>query len=252
MEEKVSVITPLYNGKDFIEKTIQSVQAQTYGNWEMLVIDDGSTDGGNQIVGSYAEADQRIRLLKNTTNQGVAFSRNYGLAEATGRYVAFLDSDDIWKPEKLQRQLEFMKNTKAAFSFTSCDVIDEEGKNAAPIRDVPEEISYEKLLLGNPIPCLTVMADLTAIPREQLKMPRIPHEDYATWLSVAKEGYEMKGFPENLGSYRVKKHSLSGNKLQTIGWQWNIYRKQEKLPLWKAVYCLVCYGAQGIKKRRKC
>lgn len=249
MQEKVSVITPLYNGREFIEKTIKSVQAQTYTNWEMLIVDDGSTDGSDEVVSRLAESEARIRLLKNPSNQGVAYSRNHGLKEATGRYVAFLDSDDLWKPEKLQHQIDFMESTQAAFTFTSCDVVDEKGRMAAPMRVVPDSITYQKLLLGNPIPCLTVMADLKQIPKEKLEMPCIPHEDYAAWLTVAKCGYEMRGLPETLGCYRVKKQSLSGNKLQTIGWQWNIYRKQEKLPLWKAAYCLVCYGVQGIKKR---
>lgn len=251
MNQRVSIVTPMYNAKKYIEQTILSVQSQTYEDWEMLIIDDGSTDDSVAIVESYISKDERIKLLKNSTNRGVAETRNVGIMAATGRYLAFLDSDDLWKPQKLERQMAFMEMKETPFSFTACGVIDENGEVAGPVRRVPETIAYKQLLKGNAIPCLTVMADTQQIPKELLCMPSISHEDYATWLRVARQGYAMSGLNEVLASYRTQVHSLSGNKFQAAKWQWAVYRKQEGLTIVKSLFYMLCYVRRAVWKRIK-
>ena len=249
MNQKVSIITPMYNAQQYIGETIASVQAQTYEDWEMIVVDDCSTDTSVSLVESYACQDERIRLIKNQINQGVAVTRNTGIGAATGRYLAFLDSDDLWKPGKLQQQIDFMKQTGADFSYTACEVIDGKGNPAGPERSVPAQENYGQLLRGNGIPCLTVMADLESIPKELMCMPAISHEDYATWLRIARMGYSMKGLNHVLASYRNQANSLSGNKIQAAKWQWNIYRRQEGLSVIKSLYYMCFYMYQALKKR---
>lgn len=245
--ELVSIITPVYNAQDTIAGTIESVQAQTCGNWEMILADDCSTDNSMEIMQSYAKKDSRIRLLVQKTNQGVAQARNAAIASAKGRFVAFLDSDDLWCPDKLEKQLAFMKQKQAAFCYTACDVIDEYGKQMGKVRFVPETADYNTLLKGNYIPCLTVVIDRKTI--DIPSMPSIPHEDYAVWLEILKAGHSAWGLNEVLARYRVNQHSVSSNKLKAAGWTWNIYRKNQKLSLIKSSYCFMSYLVRAVIKR---
>ncbi len=244
----VSIITPLYQAQKYISKTIESVRSQTYENWEMIVVDDCSTDAGSSLVRAYTTEDSRIRYHRNEKNMGAAKSRNEAMKLARGQYLAFLDSDDLWEPQKLEKQIKLMQEKNAAFVFAGCDVIDDDGKPLQKIRHVPEYITYEKLLWGNVIPCLTVLID-----REKagdFSMPNIGHEDYATWLKILKKVKEAYGIDEVLGHYRVNRNSLSGNKLRTIRWTWNIYRNEQHLPIIKSILYLFGHLTQAAKKMR--
>lgn len=244
----VSIITPMHNAQKYIVQTIESVQAQTYNNWEMIIIDDCSTDESAEIVKELAKADERIHYYCNEQNIGVAQTRNRAMKMANGRFLAFLDSDDLWVPNKLERQLALMRQKQCAFIYAGCDVIDENGGELQKRRHVPEYITYEKLLWGNVIPCLTVLIDREKV--SKFEMPQIGHEDYATWLTIFKEIKEAYGIDEVLGHYRVNRNSVSGNKLRTIKWTWNIYRNNQGIGPVRSVGYLFGHLLQAAKKMR--
>ena len=192
----VSIITPLYNGKNYIVSTMESVIDQTYKNWEMIIVDDGSTDGSKELVEEFLSnrKESRIKLFENPSNLGISATRNSGLEKAKGQYICFLDSDDLWDQNKIEKELSFLqevrkKDTKAAFVYCGCRIIDEKGIPTGQIRSVKKEVTYEVLLKDNVIPCLSVLIDRNIIPTDLCKMPSIVHEDYATWLNLLKEGF---------------------------------------------------------------
>lgn len=242
----VSIITPMYNAKQYIEATMESVIAQTYENWEMLIVDDGSTDGSDSLVEKYQKKDKRIRYIYQD-NEGVSAARNRGIMDARGEFLAFLDSDDLWYPKKLEKQVALMREKGIGFSYTACDVIDAKGRLTGKIRQVPERLRYENYLNGNVIPCLTVMLDRKQVGK--VEMPKMGHEDYATWLTVMKDLGEAYGINEVLGSYREMKTSLSGNKFKAVKWTWNVYRKSQHLSVWKSAKYLCGHVMQAVRKR---
>lgn len=243
----VSIITPMYNANRYIGKTIESVKAQTYENWEMLIVDDCSTDNSVDIVNLYAENDSRIKIFHNSKNSGIAITRNRAIVEAKGRFIAFLDSDDLWKPEKLEKQILFMVENDVSFSYTACDVIDENGKLTGQVRYVPEKVDYKKILRGNDIACLTAVIDRSKV--SEIAMPETKHEDYLAWVKILKSGIVAHGVNEILASYRVAKKSVSGSKLKAATWQWKIYRNELRFSVMKSVYCFCCYAFNGVRKR---
>ena len=251
----VSIITPLYNGKKYIRKTMDSVCSQTYTNWEMLIINDGSTDGSYEWVKEYIEEknENRIRLSSNPKNMGICETRNRGLKEAKGQYIAFLDSDDLWDAKRLENQLSFLKkkkeeDEKAAFVFSSCRIIDENGNPTGQIRRAPSKVTYNDLLKDNVISCLTVLIDREIIPTDLCYMPNIVHEDYAAWLNVLKVGHLAYGCDKVLCSYRVDKGSRSGNKLRAAAWHHTVLKSQN-LSFIKRMYLMICYLFAAVKKR---
>lgn len=243
----VSIITPMYNAEKYIGDTIQSVLDQTYTNWEMIIIDDASTDQSAKIVARFTSLDSRIRYYLQASNSGVANARNVAISKARGRYLAFLDSDDLWKPQKLENQLHYMQKTGVAFCYSACQIIDKNGQSTGKVRRVPKMLSYEKLLHGNEIPCLTVMIDRLQV--KNIYMPSIRHEDYAAWLDILRTGVIAYGLPEELAYYREAGGSLSGNKIKAIGWTWKIYREYLKLGLVKSTRCFIGYLWNAVKKR---
>ena len=243
----VSIITPMYNAKETIESTIASVKAQTYKNWEMIIVDDCSNDGSAAYVEQCASKDERIRLIRHDHNCGIAETRNTAMQHARGRYVAFLDSDDLWLPQKLEKQISFMKEHDASFSHTACEVVNESGQKIGKIRHVPLQVNYDELLIGNVINCLTVVIDVKRIGRPI--MPAIRHEDYACWLEILQKEEYAWGLDEVLAEYREVGTSMSGNKIRVAVWQWNIYRKYLKLNLIKSVYYFIHYTWNALKKR---
>lgn len=243
----ISVVTPMYNSEQYIGETIASVRNQSYENWEMIIVDDCSTDQSADIVKKQMEEDARIHYYQNNENKGVAQSRNMAIKKAQGRYLAFLDSDDIWMKDKLEKQVTYMKQNEVGFCYSACKVIDERGNDTGKVRHVPEQVSYKQLLKGNCIPCLTVVID-----REQFDMvvmPDIPHEDYATWLSILKAGKSAYGINEVLAEYRVSSKSISGNKFQAMRWTWSMYRKYLRLGILRSIFCFSCYVMAAIRKR---
>lgn len=239
----VSVITPLYNCEKYIEETILSVINQTYENWEMIIIDDCSKDGGIKIVEKYQKLDNRIKLYKNEENQGVSYTRNRAIDLSEGKYIAFLDSDDLWKKEKLEKQISFMEKNNIVLSYTGYEKINSDGSLRGEIK-VPEKLDYNELLKN----CL--IGFLTAVYRkEDLKEFRFiksKAEDYIFWLNILKKIKIASGLQESLAYYRVLNNSRSSNKIDIVKFHWKIYREIEKLGLLKSIYYYVIYIKRGI------
>ncbi|PWM77833.1 MAG: glycosyl transferase [Phascolarctobacterium sp.] len=247
----VSIITPAYNAEKYIAETIESVLAQTYSNWEMLIVNDCSTDNTAKIVQSYADKDKRIKLINLTENSGAAIARNTAIQNAKGRYIAFLDSDDLWKKEKLQKQLKFMQQNGYAFTFHDFimfndGTLKEDGKLIKTSRCV----NYIELLKGNNTGgCLAVCIDKEIV--DKIFMPNEHHEDYICWLNILRK-YNIQGYGLNevLGYYRVGKKSVSSNKIKSAVWTWNVYRKVQKLSILQSIYYMCFYIMNGIRKHR--
>jgi glycosyltransferase involved in cell wall biosynthesis len=244
---KVSIIIPSYNSSKYIKATIESVLAQTYTNWEMIIVDDVSSDGSDKIVEEYAKTDRRVKFIRLPTNLGVAKARNRAIKEATGRYIAFLDSDDTWKPSKLEKQVEFLQKNNLALTYSAYDTMDE---NSSYInrRSVRESITYTDMLKSNHIGNLTGMYDVEFFGK--VYMQEIGHEDYVLWLTLLKKVKEAKGINEPLANYRILSNSLSSNKLKVLKWQWYIYREVEKLNIFQSSYYFIWYVFYALKKRK--
>lgn len=244
----ISVITPSYNAEEYIEKTIQSVLNQTFSDWEMIIVDDCSTDGTRDILKRYEEDNERIHAIFLKENQGAAVARNTALSKAKGRYVAFLDSDDAWKAEKLDKQLAFMRKHQHAFTFTAYELISQDGGPLHKTIHAPVSLTYDDVLKNTIIGCLTVMID-----REQTGDIRMPHirtrQDLATWLSVLKRGFKAYGLNEPLAEYRIVETSISSNKWKAAKKTWFVYREIERLHFIKATWCFVQYAKNAVKKR---
>ena len=186
----VSIITPAYNAADYIVETIESVLAQTYTSWEMLIVNDCSQDNTAEIVQSYAAKDKRIKLISLQQNSGAAAARNTAIQNAKGRYIAFLDSDDLWKKEKLQKQIEFMQQNGYAFTYTSYEHFKEVKENIQNQVQIPKSLNYKQALKGNKIGCLTVMLDRKQIANIHFTTQK--HEDYILWLNILKQGWNAR------------------------------------------------------------
>lgn len=248
MNNKVSVITASYNAGRFIEETIKSVLNQTYTDLELIIVDDCSTDNTEEIVNKYIKIDSRIKFYKLKENSGAAVVRNTALEKAEGRFIAFLDSDDIWDEEKLEKQINFMKSNNYGFSFSSYRLMKENGELLNKEVRVPKEVKYTDLLKNTIIGCLTVIIDKDII--GDFRMPLVrAGQDTATWLSILRNGTIAYGYDEVLASYRLVEGSISSNKFNALKRTWNVYRKLEKLNLFKAVYYFMGYTFNAIKKR---
>ena len=245
-KEKVSIIVPMYNAEKFIGKTIESVLAQTYQNWEMLIMNDVSTDNSLAIVSLYAKKDERIKIVNTEKNVGVVKGRNFLIDLASGKYIAFLDADDYWHNEKLEKQIKFMKEKNASISCTEYTRVKE---NEEKINDViiKEEISYNDMLKNNYLGCLTVIYDAKKIGKRYFKELE-KNEDYVLWLEIVKDVNTIYGLKENLAYYRVLDNSRSSNKVKTAKVRWEIYRKIEKLSLLKSVYYFLHYAIRAVLK----
>lgn len=246
--EKVSIITPAYNAARFISQTIESVLNQNYQEWEMLIVDDGSWDTTAEIVEQYAQRDDRIRLIKQK-NSGSASARNNALRNAAGRYICFLDADDIWDKDFLSSQISFMKKTDAAITFASYRRIDESGREILSPFIVPGKVDYSDLLKTCPISCLTTVYDKDVIGEqyfnEELKSMR---DDFVFWLQILKRVPYAYGNKEILASYRIFENSTTNNKRKVIKPQFNVYYKIENLGLIRSVYYLLNWAINGFKK----
>ena len=250
MAPLVSVIMPSYNSERHIAESIESVRAQTLTDWELLVSDDCSTDSTRDIVAGFAEADSRVRLFPLKENGGASVARNNSLAHARGRYIAYLDSDDLWYPEKLERQVAFMKDRGAAFSCCSYEVIGEEGAPLGRTVRMLDEGDYMGFLTHNLLQTVGIMADTSRVDRGLLVMPAMRRrQDAATWLQVLKAGYPCYGLHDVLCSYRRVEGSLSSNKVEAARGVWRLYREVEHLKLPLAVYCFIRYAVLAVWKR---
>ena len=245
-KNKVSIIIPVYNAEKFIGETIESVISQTYTNWEILILNDMSTDRSYEIIQEYAQKDGRIKVINSEKNIGVVEGRNRLINEADGEYIAFLDADDYWKEDKLEKQIEFMKNKDIAISCTEYTRVTENGKPINEIK-IKEEITYRDLLKNNYLGCLTVVYNAGKLGKRYFKELE-KNEDYVLWLEIVKDVNTIYGLKENLAYYRVLDNSRSSNKVKTAKVRWEIYRKIEKLSLLKSIYYFLHYAIRAVLK----
>lgn len=243
---EVSIITANYNCEAFISDTIDSIQAQSFKDWELLIVDDNSSDRGIEIIKAYMQNDERIKLLQNDTNLGAAKTRNRAIKIAKGRFIAFLDSDDLWKKDKLEKQLKFMKDNKYAFTYTSYDLIDESSSDLGEFL-ANGSVKYSDLLKTCNIGCLTAVYDTSILGK--VEMPDIlKRQDYGLWLRLLKKVKWAYAMNDKLSTYRIRKNSISSNKLKAAGYQWKIYREVEKLNIFSSTYYFVNYTVNGLLK----
>ena len=244
----VSVIMPCYNMEKYISESIMSVRQQTYPHWELLIVDDASTDGTVAVIESHCQQDDRIHFTGKTQHSGIADSRNLCLKMAQGQYLAFLDADDLWQPKKLERQLAFMMEKKIGFSYSSYDCIDEDGQPLHKTVKAIGDLDYEAYLRNTIIGCSTVMVNTNIVGKVVVPNFRTS-EDTATWLDILKQGYLAYAIDESLVSYRIRRKSASSNKLKASFDLWQVYRQHEKLPFFKALGYFSSYAFNAIKKR---
>tara|TARA_R110002020_G_scaffold336426_4_gene551804 strand:+ start:73085 stop:73828 length:744 start_codon:yes stop_codon:yes gene_type:complete len=233
----VSIITPVYNSDKFLANNIASVQAQTYSNWEHILVDDCSTDNSADIILEYASKDSRIKYIKLQKNSGAGIARNTAIKAAKGKYIAFLDSDDLWHPEKLHMQIGFMEANNYHFSFTDYDMVNEAGQKISKLIKAKPVVTYKTALYKNPIGCLTVIFDVDFFGKQFMPAIR-KRQDYALWLKLLKKtnGY---GLGECLSSYRIGNDSISSNKFNLLKYEWKIYREEEGLSFFKSCFYLI-------------
>jgi len=244
----VSVIMPCYNMEKYVADSITSVVRQTYPHWELLIVDDASTDGTVEIVKNLCNNDDRIHFEVKAKHSGIADTRNQCIQMAKGRFLAFLDADDIWHPEKTETQLRFMLENNVGFTYTTYDWIDEEGHTLNKFINTIGNLDYEKYLRNTIIGCSTVMVDTSIV--GQVVVPRFrTSEDTATWLDILKQGHLAYAIDQPLVSYRIRRRSASSNKLKAAADLWKVYRRHEKIPFFKALHYFSCYAFNAIKKR---
>lgn len=251
MSELVSIIVPVYNAEKYIIATIESVRKQTYTDWELLLLENGSSDGTRETVEAFLQecADERIHWHVIGQNVGAAAARNRGMSMSRGRYVCYLDADDLWMPDKLEKQLAFMQKQQAAFSFTDYEFADASGRGTGKRVHVPNCINYRQALQNTTIFTSTVMFDTERISKEKLHMPNVKSEDTALWWRVLKSGITAYGLQENLVFYRRVDGSLSANKLEALRRIWNLYRKEEKLGVAESAYHFCFWAWRAVKRR---
>jgi hypothetical protein len=241
MESSVSIITPMYNSEAFLSETINSVLNQTYKNWELFLIDDCSTDNTLEIAQSFSSKYTNIELLKNSTNLGAAVSRNLGIGKSKGDFIAFLDADDLWKPEKLEKQLDFIKKYNCDVCFGSYELINEKGEKLNKIVKALPVLSYNKLLKSNYVGNLTGLYDAKTLGKIQTTNLR-KRQDWLLWLeAIKKSGNPAKGIQESLAYYRVRKDSMSSNKLKLLKYNYWVYRKGLKFSIIKSIYFFILF-----------
>lgn len=234
----VSVIIPLYNSESFLQVALDSLLAQTYGDWEAILVDDGSTDQSFEIASKYSSHDPRMIAIRQPYNMGAAKARNRALRRASGRFIAYLDSDDYWYPDKLGAQLDYMRTNRIKSCFTAYETVNEDGSHRNYIH-VDEVVTYGKFLRKPPTCSHTIMFDTEAVDRSILNMPDIrKRQDAATWLQVIRATGPLHGLDEVLAANRKRPDSLSANKLDAVRHTWRLYTEIEGLNRAYAAYCL--------------
>lgn len=246
-DKLVSVITPTYNCAKYIGRTIDSVLAQKYQNWEMIIVDDCSKDNTKEIVDEYMKDDTRIKYHLLNENSGAAVARTTAMKLAQGSYMAFLDSDDIWMPDKLERQIKWMTENSYAFTCTAYEQIDEEDNLLGKTIKAIKKTDYNRLLLDCPVGNSTVMYDVEAMGKFEVPNIRKRNDD-ALWLTMLKKEKYIWGMPDVLMKYRIRQGSISSNKLAVIRYHWILYREIEHLSLIRSAFH-ICYWCliKGLK-----
>ena len=250
-EPLVSIIMPLYNCEQLVVDSIKSVIDQTYTNWELLIVDDKSTDYSFEVVKEYISNEPRIRLYQMKQNSGTAIARNYLIDIAIGRYIAFLDSDDLWSSEKLEKQISFMQNKGSVLSYADYWLLDEAGETVKSVVRAPSSIEYESLLKKNIIGCLTAMYDSRKLGKRYFDITLDMHEDYQYWLEILKEIDHADGMNIPLAYHRIRSNSLSRNKIDAARSVWKILREYQNISFFKALYCFAYYAMSSLAKYSK-
>lgn len=268
----VSIIVPMYRASAYIADTIGMVFSQTYGRWELLLVDDCSGDDSVETAektlsayGHYpAEAasanigrmveyrcgeGKTVLLICKNKNEGAAAARNTGMDLARGQYIAFLDADDIWVSDKLEKQLAFMREKRAGFAFSAYEFGDESARPTGRVVHVPEILTYKKALSRTVIFTTTVVFDRELVPDALMRMPQVESEDTATWWQILRAGYTAYGLDEVLAVYRRPPGSLSSNKCKAVKRIWHLYRRQEKLPVWSSAFYFVFWAYRATMRR---
>ncbi len=245
----VTVVTPVWDAAGTLEAAVASLREQSRDDWEMILIDDGSRDGGGALAARLAAGDPRLRVMGWAENRGAAVARNAGIRAARGRFVSFLDADDLWRPEKLEVQIGYMERTGAPFTFAACQRIDVAGRPLGVVR-VPERVDYARLLRGNAIPCQTATYD--RLHYGDVEMPDLRRrQDYGLWLRLLRAGGEAHGLPEVLADYRVRPGSLSANKFVAAQATWAVYREAEGIGRVRSAWYLANNLTRGMLKRAR-
>lgn len=281
MKELISIIVPVYRAADYIAEAVAMVQAQTWQAWELLLVEDCSPDNSAEVIRSTLQREmeslssggrrrelesrerpgirlietytgvggQRITLICKEKNEGAARARNTGLSMAQGRYIAFLDADDVWHVDKLEKEMRFLQDRQAGFAFTAYEFGDEQARPTGKVVHVPAELTYRQALSRTVIFTTTVLFDRKKIPDGLLHMPVVESEDTATWWQILREGYTAYGLDEVLAVYRRPAQSLSSNKITAVRRIWNLYRRQEKLSVAASAWYFVMWAYRATMRR---
>ena len=244
----VSIIMPNYNSEKYINETIKSVLAQTYQNWELLFVDDCSSDASLELANSFQ--DKRIQIFSMERNGGAALARNRAIEEARGKWIAFLDSDDLWVPEKLEKQISYMQDNNISFTYTDYDVIDESNEIISTYKPRLDVCTYKDILKHNHIGCLTVIYNSDRLGKVYMPTNAPKREDVACWLSILKNGTQAHCLHECLAKYKVHSKSVSSNKFKMLSYQWKVYKKVEKLSFLQSLYYMAHWAVCGLLKYR--
>lgn len=246
----ISIVVPVFNAEKFLHQTIATVRDQSYKNWELILIDDASTDASAKIIDSYLASEKRMRLIPMSSNKGVAGARNKGIEAARGTYLAFLDADDLWLNTKLEKQLSFMMTRKSNFSYTSYEFADSIGSPTGNIVTVPTEVTMLDYLKNNIIWTSTVMIDMSKIRKADIYMPKLSYgEDASAWINILNIYGSAHGMRESLSLYRRTSSSATANKLKVLGKKWRLYMNMENIPKSYKVRYYVISIANAMKKR---
>ena len=237
---------PAYNAALFLEGAVNSVEGQTYSNWELLIVNDASNDETLRIANRIQNGDSRILVFDQEQNQGVAAARNVALKAAKGKYIAFLDSDDVWSEHKLEKQVGFMEGSGVLVCYAAYTRIDEHGRQLGTVRP-PAIINYKALLKSNFVGNLTGIYNAEALGKQFFS--EFKHEDYVAWLALVKKAGRAESVNLVLGLYRVYAGSTSSNKIKTLMWQWRIYRRSQGLSFIESCWLMLCYGYYALHKR---
>jgi teichuronic acid biosynthesis glycosyltransferase TuaG len=249
MNNLVSIITPSYNSAKYIAETIKSVQKQTYSNWEMIIVDDGSSDNTEEIINEIQLTDKRIHFLKLAQNSGSGVARNKGIENASGDFMTFIDADDIWFPTFIEKSIEAIKKNNIPFVFSSYKRSNEELDFVFSDFIVPQKVTYSDILKSNSISCLTAFLDIKTLGKKY--MPKIrKRQDMGLWLQYLKEIPYAYGIQETQAIYRIRENSLSRNKSKLLKYQWQFYREVEKLNIFQSVYYMLHWMYRGFMKYR--
>lgn len=245
----VSIIVPVYNAERFLEDTIKTIQDQTYENWEAIFVDDCSKDNSVKILENAKKYDDRIKIIKLKKNSRAAAARNEGIKASKGEFLCFLDADDFWVKDKLELQVEFIKNNDYEFIFGGYEFANSEGVPTGKVVRVPAKMNYNDALKNTTISTCTVMFNMNKLTKEQVYMPLVVSEDTACWWKILKIIDYAYGMNNILAYYRRSENTLSSNKLVAIRRIWFLYRKVEKLSIHKSIYCFVHYAVRAVIRR---